>query len=105
MKVIVTGVIMSDNNLTLYFSSVNHIEIPVGSYCEYEGEIYTLHSPEDLTMHNTRNFEYVVVFESNQAKLRNYKFRELFNYGIIMVEAGGLNLVTQQNQLNIYKCW
>lgn len=37
--------IKGDHNLTLYFSLAEHVEIPVGAYCVYENETYTLESP------------------------------------------------------------
>jgi len=67
--------IKGDHNLTLYFSLAEHVEIPVGAYCVYENEIYTLEKPESLTMKHSRYFEYTVVFDSPQAKAGKWKFR------------------------------
>lgn len=67
--------IKGEHSLTLYFSLPEHIEIPVGAYCEFQGQIYTLETPEKFKMHNSRNFEYTVIFESSQAKAKKYKFR------------------------------
>lgn len=67
--------IKGDHNLTLYFSLAEHIEIPVGAYCVYENETYTLEKPESLTMKHSRYFEYTVVFDSPQAKAGKWKFR------------------------------
>ena len=67
--------IMGGNNLTLYFSLAEHTEIPVGSYCDFEGERYTLERPEALTMHHSRNFEYTAIMESIQAKSKIWKLR------------------------------
>lgn len=67
--------IKGEHSLTLYFSLPEHIEIPVGAYCVFEGETYTLEAPGDFKKHNTRNFEYTLVMEASQAKLRKYKFR------------------------------
>lgn len=67
--------IMGENNLTLYFSLAEHTEIPIGAYCDFENERYTLERPEALTMHHTRNFEYTVIMESVQAKAKIWKFR------------------------------
>ena len=50
--------IKGDHNLTLYFSLAEHVEIPVGAYCVYENETYTLEKPESLTMKHSRYFEY-----------------------------------------------
>ena len=67
--------IMSDHNLTLYYSLPEHVEIPVGAYCEFEGERYTLMRPEHLKMKHTRLFDYTVVFSSHQDKAKIWKFR------------------------------
>ena len=67
--------IMGDNSLTLYFSLPQHVEIPVGAYCEHDGERYTLMHPESLKMHHTRHFEYTVELEGEQGKMSIWKFR------------------------------
>lgn len=68
-------VIMGDNNLTLHYSLAVHVEIPVGSYCVFEGQTFTLKRPENLKMKHTRNFEYTVLLESPQADAKIWKFR------------------------------
>ena len=67
--------IMGDNVLTLYFSLPEHVEIPVGAYCEHDGERYTLMHPESLKMHHTRHFEYTVELVAEQGKMSIWKFR------------------------------
>lgn len=67
--------IMGDNSLTLYFSLPQHVEIPVGAYCERDGERYTLMHPESLKMHHTRHFEYTIELEGEQGKMSIWKFR------------------------------
>ena len=67
--------IMGDNSLTLYFSLPQHVEIPVGAYCEHGGERYTLMHPESLKMHHTRHFEYTVELVAEQGKMSIWKFR------------------------------
>jgi hypothetical protein len=62
--------------LTLYYSLPEHIEIPIGAYCEFEGETYTLERPENFKKHNTRNFEYTLIMDSAQSKLGKYKFKD-----------------------------
>nr|DAM89882.1 MAG TPA: tail protein [Caudoviricetes sp.] len=66
---------MGDNSLTLYFSLPQHVEIPVGAYCEHDGERYTLMHPESLKMHHTRHFEYTVELVAEQGKMSIWKFR------------------------------
>ena len=68
-------VIMGDHNLTLYYSLAEHIEIPVGSYCEFEGQRYVLMRPENLKMKHSRCFDYTVIMESVEAKSKIWKFR------------------------------
>ena len=67
--------IMGDNSLTLYFSLPQHVEIPVGAYCEHDDERYTLMHPESLKMHHTRHFEYTVELVAEQGKMSIWKFR------------------------------
>jgi hypothetical protein len=37
--------IRGEHSLTLYYSLPEHVEIPLGAWCEFQGEIYTLGSP------------------------------------------------------------
>ncbi|MDR3267192.1 MAG: hypothetical protein LBT24_06465 [Tannerella sp.] len=67
--------IKGEHSITLYFSLPEHIEIPVGAYCEFEAQTYTIEKPEALKMIHSRNFEYTVIFEASQAKLKKYKFK------------------------------
>lgn len=67
--------IMGENSLTLYFSLPEHLEIPVGAYCNFQGERYTLERPEALTMRHSRDFEYTVVFEGAQFKSKKWIFK------------------------------
>lgn len=67
--------IMNEDSLTLYFSSAVYIEIPIGAYCEFEGETYTLKRPQALTMQHSRKFEYTAIMESSQADAKIWKFR------------------------------
>jgi len=68
--------IKGEHSLTLYYSLPEHIEIPLGAYCVFEGETYTLETPENFKKHNTRNFEYTLIMDSAQAKLKKYKFKD-----------------------------
>ena len=69
--------IMEENELTLYFSLPTHIELPIGSYCSFEGETYTLMRPEQFKMQHKRLFEYTVTFSSSQASAKIWKFRNI----------------------------
>lgn len=67
--------IMGDHDLMLYYSLAKHVEIPIGAYCDYEGQRYTLLRPEQFKMQHTRLYEYTVTFESDQSKAKIWKFR------------------------------
>ena len=67
--------IKGDHTLTLKYSLPEHVELPRGAWCEYQGESYELLNPEAIKMHHTRNFEYTVVFEARQSRLKLWKFR------------------------------
>lgn len=68
-------VIKGEHNLTLKYSLAEHVELPIGAYCQYQGEQYTLERPESFKMKHSRNFEYTVIMEAYQAKARIWKFR------------------------------
>ena len=67
--------VMGDHSLTLYYSLPEHVEIPVGSYCEFQGETFTLKRPENFKMKHKRLFEYTVLFEPPEANAKFWKFR------------------------------
>ncbi len=68
-------VIKGDHNLTLKYALAEHVELPVGAYCLFQGQRYTLERPEALKMKHSRNFEYTVTMEAYQAKAKIWKFR------------------------------
>ena len=61
----------------LYFSLTEHIEIPIGSYIDYQGQRYTLWRPENLTKHGERNIEYSIEFGGYWELLRRFKYKFL----------------------------
>ncbi len=67
--------VMKGNSVTLYYSLVDHVEIPVGSYIEVSKERYTLFKPENFSKKGSRNYEYTVIFESDQELLKKCKFK------------------------------
>lgn len=67
--------VMGDHSLTLYYSLPEHVEIPVGSYCEFQGETFTLKRPENFKMKHKRLFEYKVLFDPPEANAKVWKFR------------------------------
>ena len=68
--------IMGENALTLKVELFTHTDIPIGSYCDFQGERYTLLKPQNITKHNSRNFEYTIIFEAAISKLGMYKLRD-----------------------------
>ena len=69
--------IMKDDSLTLKFSHTETVNVPVGSYVNFEGQRYTLWLPENFKKHNTRNFEYTIVFGGWREALKLFKFKDL----------------------------
>ena len=67
--------VVGDHSLTLYYSLPEHVEIPVGSYCEFQGETFTLKRPENFKMKHKRLFEYTVLFDPPEANAKVWKFR------------------------------
>ena len=61
----------------LYYSLAEHVEVPVGSYIEYEGQRYTLWRPEDFTKHGTRNLEYSLTLGDDSEWLNRIKYKHL----------------------------
>lgn len=68
-------VIKGEHNIVLKYSLPEHVELPVGSYCIFHGQRYTLESPEAFKKQHNRRFDYTVTFESYQSKARIWKFR------------------------------
>ena len=75
---------MGDNNVVLYFSLVEFIDFPVGSYIIFtdtsegvitESERYTMLEIGQVTKISERQYDYVLTFESSQFVLNRYKFR------------------------------
>lgn len=68
--------IQESHTLTLYYSLPEYVEIPEGAYVDFQGERFTLESSQKFTCYGERNFEYTVIFDGPQAKLRKYKVRD-----------------------------
>ncbi|MCD8135845.1 MAG: hypothetical protein LUH01_07820 [Parabacteroides gordonii] len=69
--------IMNGTKVTLYYSLVEHVEIPVDSYIEFQGERYTLWLPSNFKKKGTRNFEYTVEFGGDEQGLKRYKILDI----------------------------
>jgi hypothetical protein len=68
--------VMGEDSITLKVQLFEHVEIPVGAYCQHQGETYTLLRPQNIRKNHTRSFEYTLIFEAFSAKLGLYKFRD-----------------------------
>lgn len=69
--------IMGDNNITLHYSLAEHVELPVGAWCEFQNVRYTLMRPENFKKKHSRNFEYTVIMEAAETKAKLWKFRNM----------------------------
>ncbi|SEF85908.1 NHL repeat-containing protein [Parabacteroides chinchillae] len=69
--------IRQGDKVFLYFSLTEHVEIPVYSYIEFQGQHYTLWSPTNLTKHGERNLEYTVEFGGWWELLNRTKYKFL----------------------------
>lgn len=56
--------LMGEHYLSLKFSVPEYVDIPVGAWCEFEGETYTLEDPSKVTVRHLRHYEYAAVFDS-----------------------------------------
>ena len=69
--------IMNDCQVILEFSLTSHVEIPTGSYIEYQTERYEVLVPESVKIQHSRCYEYKVTFEGNQSKAKKYKVHNM----------------------------
>lgn len=67
--------IRQGDRVYLYFSLTTHLEIPVHSYVDYQGQRYTLWKPENVTKHGERNLEYDVQFGGQWELLNRTKYK------------------------------
>lgn len=67
--------LMSKPQLVLKFSGSGFVEIPVGAWCEYQGEKYKLASPENIKKNGTRNIEYTLTLGTGEDNMSMYKMR------------------------------
>ena len=63
------------DKLVLYYSLTHHVEIPVGAWVEYEGQVYSLFKASNFTKNSTRNFSYTLTLESGWAGAEKYKVK------------------------------
>lgn len=65
--------IQDESTLTLYFSSDDFIEIPVGAYCDFEGKRYTLEKDENFTKEGEEHYDYTLILYSPGFKASLWK--------------------------------
>lgn len=68
--------LMEKPQLVLKFSLPTYIEFPVGTWCEYQNEKYSVWSPQNIKKNGERNIEYTVTMGNDEqlmaiTKLRN----------------------------------
>ena len=68
--------LMGENVLELHYSMTKYKEMPVGVYCEFEGERYTLESPHAFKVQSDRNYEYTATLYGAQSHLKKYRVRD-----------------------------
>ena len=69
--------IRQGDKVCLYFALTDHVEIPIYSYIEFQGQRYTLWKPENLIKHGERNLEYSVEFGGWWELLNRTKYKLL----------------------------
>lgn len=67
--------IKEKDKLVLYYSLTEHVEIPIGAWVEYEGQVYSLFKASNFTKNSTRNFSYTLTLESSWAGAEKYKVK------------------------------
>lgn len=67
--------IMEKPVLILKFSMPQYVEIPVGTWCTYQGERYSVWSPQDIKKYGERNIEYTVTMYNDEQLMAVTKMR------------------------------
>ena len=83
--------IMGEDMLVLRFSLPYFYEFPVGCYCVFEEEKYTLRTPLTVTKQHNRMYEYVLTMHSDAYIARITMFRDVavsYNQGAISAVGG-----------------
>ncbi len=90
----------------LRYSLVDHVELPTGTYIEYQGERYTLWYPSDFKKEGTRVFDYTVTFGGNEEILKKYKYKLLsdkpYKLKFVMTATPGMFVELLVDNLNLY---
>lgn len=72
--------LMEKPQLVLKFSLTEYIEFPVGTYCYFQSEKFTVFYPQNIVKNGLRNIEYTITFGTDEEKLSLYKFRNTVDY-------------------------
>lgn len=75
--------IMGENALTIYFAKPVFEEIPVGAYCDFDGERFTLMSKQNFKKNGSRDYEYILILHAVGEKLTRFKFYDFAGGGYI----------------------
>lgn len=67
--------LMQKPQLILKFSLPEYIDFPVGTWCEFENEVFTLNSEKNLTKNGKRNITYNMTLGGDEDRLALYKMR------------------------------
>lgn len=67
--------LMTKPQMVLKFALPEYVEIPVGAYCDYQGERFVLMSPQNIKKQGTRNIEYTMTMGTYQDNMSLYKMR------------------------------
>ena len=90
----------------LRYSLVDHVELPTGTYIEYQGERYTLWYPSDFKKEGTRVFDYTVTFGDNEEILKKYKYKLLsdkpYKLKFVMTATPRMFVELLVDNLNLY---
>jgi hypothetical protein len=72
--------LMAKPQLVLKFSLPEYIEFPIGTWCDYEGERYTLNQSQNIKKNGTRNIEYTLTMGGEEDKMSIFKMRNTIDH-------------------------
>lgn len=64
--------LMREDTLTLEFALAEHLDLPVGCYCDFEAQRYTLLTYSNVVIRHRRNYEYRVTMSGPMPLTQNY---------------------------------
>ena len=99
--------IAQTKKIELHYSLPGHVEVPTGSYIEFQGERYTLWYPENFEKKGTRIFDYKVIFGGNEEILKKYKYKLLsdkpYKLKFVMTATPRMFMELLVDNLNLYE--